>query len=441
MSTPETKALQSSRVEHLKLRRGILDRRVSAEAALAVALCILLGSRVGPLPFTPYAGLIGLILVPALLALARFRGLTVLSVLLGLAVVSGVILTLASTTHTALPSVMVGRSAMIIAFIGSLAVVAYARTVIGVPATAIAYGVGMLLAAVATGPSAAGAWRFTYSIPVAVLILGILAIRPTLVPQLLGLLVLAAIGFANDSRSNSAMLVLAAVILLWQRFAHAVSPGRRRAGNVLGVLIFGAGVFQLIQFSLLEGFFGAATQEKTSAQIELTGSLLLGGRPEAAASFALVNVYPFGLGTGLRATASDISAAKSSMLAIGYNPENNYVEQFMFGGGTEVHSVIGDFWLWFGLAGLAACAAMIVVIVRGLEFALANAALTGLLAYLTIRAFWDLAFSPPAPSMTTLALLIPLIAVMTPHAKPKSAAAVRSLPRSERRPEHAYGNR
>lgn len=97
----------------------------------------------------------------------------------------------------------------------------------------------------------------------------------------------------------------------------------------------------------------------------------------------------------------------------------------MFGTGIEVHSIIGDFWLWFGLAGLAACIAMAVILVRGLEHSLRDAALTGLLAYLSIRAFWDLAFSPPAPSMTTLALTLPLIAVAIPHRRrPKDLASI-----------------
>lgn len=404
---------------------SVLDRPVRAEAAVAFGLCILLGSKLSPLPFAPYAGVLGLVVLPVLMALRSYRGLPLLAALLATSVLSGIVLTVAFDDHTTLPSVMIGKSAMVVAFIGSLAVVAYARTAIGAPFTAIAYGLGMLIAAVLAGPASAGGWRFTYSIPVAVLVLGLLSLRASLPVQIAGLLLLAGIGFVNDSRSNSAMLVLAAVVLMWQRLARVVNKGRRRVGNVLGVLLFGAGVFQLIQFSLLEGFFGAATQAKTSRQIEMTGSLLLGGRPEAAASFALVRLYPFGIGSGSAPRMTDVTAAKASMLSVGYDPQNNYVDQFMFGTGIEVHSIIGDFWLWFGLAGLAACIAMAVILVRGLEHSLRDAALTGLLAYLSIRAFWDLAFSPPAPSMTTLALTLPLIAVAIPHRRrPKDLASI-----------------
>lgn len=399
---------------------GILDRRLTAEAAVAVALCVLLGTRLSPLPFAPYAGLLGIVIVPVLLSLRRYWGLTALAMLLGLSVISGIVLTLASTTHAALPSVMVGKSAMVVALIGSIAVVAFARSAVGVPATAIAYGIGMLISTVLTGPASSGGWRFTYSIPVAIVVLGLLSIRASLLPQLIGLIALAAVGFVNDSRSNSAMLVLAAVILVWQRLTHAVSPGRRRAGNVVGIVLFAVGVFQLIQFSLLEGFFGEATQAKTAYQIQVSGNLLLGGRPEAAASFALVQRYPFGLGSGLAPGNSDIMAAKGSMLSIGYDPQNNYVDRFMFGNGVEVHSIVGDFWVWFGLAGLAACLVIVAIIVRGLEHGLRDAALTGLLAYLAIRTFWDLAFSPPAPSMVTLALTLPLLAVMIPRIRRRS---------------------
>lgn len=296
---------------------SVLDRPVRAEAAVAFGLCILLGSKLSPLPFAPYAGVLGLVVLPVLMALRSYRGLPLLAALLATSVLSGIVLTVAFDDHTTLPSVMIGKSAMVVAFIGSLAVVAYARTAIGAPFTAIAYGLGMLIAAVLAGPASAGGWRFTYSIPVAVLVLGLLSLRASLPVQIAGLLLLAGIGFVNDSRSNSAMLVLAAVVLMWQRLARVVNKGRRRVGNVLGVLLFGAGVFQLIQFSLLEGFFGAATQAKTSRQIEMTGSLLLGGRPEAAASFALVRLYPFGIGSGSAPRMTDVTAAKASMLSVG----------------------------------------------------------------------------------------------------------------------------
>ena len=39
------------------------------------------------------------------------------------------------------------------------------------------------------------------------------------------------------------------------------------------------------------------------------------------------------------------------MSALNYDPNNGYVEQYLFGQGYEVHSVLGDLWIHFGVAG------------------------------------------------------------------------------------------
>ena len=87
------------------------------------------------------------------------------------------------------------------------------------------------------------------------------------------------------------------------------------------------------------------------------------------------------------------------MFSIGYDPNNGYVERFMFGGGIELHSVIGDLWLWFGIAGLAIAVIMIAVILTGLLRALAVNSVSILFVYLVARFFWDLAYSPVTSTM------------------------------------------
>jgi len=215
----------------------------------------------------------------------------------------------------------------------------------------------------------------------------------------------------NDARSNTAMLFLAGVVLIWQRIGAATGTGRRRAGNIIGVALFGVAVFFIAQAAILEGFFGEATRDRTQAQIDESGSLLLGGRPEIAASDALIRLHPLGMGSGIIASPSDVTAAKSAMSAIGYDPDNNYVERFMFGGGIEVHSMLGDFWLWFGLPGLAVCVVVATIAGLGLERSLREGACTALAVYLAVRLGWDLAFSPAASAMKTLPLALVVLAV------------------------------
>lgn len=411
----------------------MIDRPITLEMSASVILCILLGSQVSPIPFAPIAGLAGLALLPVFWRTAgHYRGMRVVLTLIAFAVVAGAALTLLNGgTHESSTYVMASRSVMVLALAGGIAVVLYARRHIGSAGAAIAYGIGMLGAVAFEPASASNPWRFTYSIPIAILALALLSYRARFVPQLLGLLALAAIGFVNESRANSAILLLAAVVIVWQRFSKALTRGRRTAGHVVGLVLFAAGFAQLLQFSILEGYLGEATQAKTQAQVEASGNLLLGGRPEAAASFALIQRYPFGLGSGSLPTAGDIYAAKSSMSAIGYDPNNGYVERFMFGNGIEVHSVLGDFWLWFGLAGLAACVAMVWVVVAGLENRLRNSALTALVAFLSIRFIWDLLFSPAASSMKLIVILIPLAAVAIARGRDTAEGVAERVTRTE----------
>lgn len=390
----------------------IFTRRWTAEPVFAILLCVIVGLRIA-LPFNaPAGGLIGLLLVPLWLPLLRRARLFVaLAALLVAAAVAGVLLTWwMSTDHLALPSSLVERSALALGLLGAVGALLWARTVIGLSAVSIAYGVGMTLGILGE-IDASASWRFTFSIPLTILLMSIAARGDRLMPQLVIVVVLAAVGVLNDARSNTAMLLLAAVVLIWQRIGRASGSGRRRAGNVVGVVLFGIAVFFVAQAAILEGFFGEATKDRTQAQISTSGSLLLGGRPEIAASEALIRLNPWGMGSGIVASPTDVTAAKSSMAAIGYDPHNNYVDRFMFGGGIEVHSMVGDFWLWFGLPGLAACAIVAVIAGMGLERALREGACTVLAVYLATRLMWDLAFSPAVSAMKTLPLALIVLAV------------------------------
>lgn len=411
-------------------------RRFTLDAGVAAVLCLLLGARISPLAYVPAAGLIGIALAPVWLnLLPRLRLMTSLVVALVLAVLSGLILTQAyAVSHGSDQGVLIQRTGMILALIGGFGVLVYARHHLGAQETAVLYAIGMVAATLLDPPSAANPWRFTYSIPIIILTLAILWRWNTLIPQLIALVVLAGVGILNDARSNSGILIIAAVVLLWQRLSRALTKRRRRAGNVLGIVLLGAAIFQLLQFSIVEGFFGEATQARTVRQIEAGGSVLLGGRPEIAASAALIQRYPLGLGPGTHASGADIVAAKTAMVGIGYDPNNGYVDNFMFGSGIQVHSTLGNFWIWYGLPGLAACALMAAIVIWGLEHQLRNATLSALMAYLSLRFFWDLAFSPADTTMKTLTLTIPLAAVLI---------AVRPRDRSDsstgRLSEPAYG--
>lgn len=366
----------------------------------------------------------------------RSRLFITLAALLVAATVAGLLLTWwMSAERVVAPSAIVERSALALCLLGAVGALLWARNVVGASAVSIAFGVGMVLG-IATDLGGPVSWRFTFSIPVTILAMALAARHGRLAPQLIVVFVLAIVGAVNDSRSNTAMLFLAAVVLVWQRIGAATGATRRRVGNIVGVILFGVAVFLIAQAAILEGFFGEATKDRTEAQIDESGSVLLGGRPEIAASEALLRLHPLGMGSGTIASPADITAAKSSMAAIGYDPDNNYVDRFMFGGGIEVHSMLGDFWLWYGLAGLAVCVVIATIAGLGLERALRDGVGTALGVYLAVRLGWDLAFSPAISAMKTLPLALVVLAVPV-----AALTAKRSSDRRDRRREAGAAER
>ncbi|MEW2012582.1 MULTISPECIES: hypothetical protein [Microbacterium] len=401
-----------TRAAEASTRVRFLDRQWTAEPVIAVGLCLIVGLRL-TLPYNaPIGGVLGLMLLPLWLPLLRQARLFVtLAVLLVAAAGAGLLLTWwMAAERVVSPSAMVERSALALCLLGAVGGLLWARSVVGSSTVSIAFGFGMTLGIAADlgGPVS---WRFTFSIPLTILLMALAARHGRIMPQLVVVFGLAVVGALNDSRSNTAMLFLAAVVLVWQRIGTATGATRRRVGNIVGVALFGVAVFQIAQAAILDGFFGEATKDRTQAQIDESGSLLLGGRPEIAASDALIRLHPLGMGSGTIASPADITAAKSSMAAIGYDPHNNYVDRFMFGGGIEVHSMLGDFWLWFGLGGLAVCALMAIIAGVGLERALRDGTCTALGIYLAVRLGWDLAFSPAISAMKTLPLALVVLAV------------------------------
>ena len=92
------------------------------------------------------------------------------------------------------------------------------------------------------------------------------------------------------------------------------------------------------------GTLGEDAQNRTIAQSSSSAGLLLSARPELGASWALFRNRPWGYGAGVKPRFEDLWVAKQGMAALGYDPENGYVENFMFGGRIELHSGLMDMW-------------------------------------------------------------------------------------------------
>jgi hypothetical protein len=169
-------------------------------------------------------------------------------------------------------------------------------------------------------------------------------------------------------------------------------------------------MYQLGTALLLNGWLGQLTQARSAAQVEASGSLILGGRPELEATAALFRSNPWGFGAGTAPSFTDVTVAKEGMASINYDPNNGYVERYMFGSQFELHSVLGDLWAWFGLGGLLLGGIILVVCTRGISRQLAARTASGLTLFLVWWSLWNLAFSPVESSVPTLALAIALLA-------------------------------
>lgn len=325
----------------------------------------------------------------------RSRWIRVIGGLTIIAALSGAVLTMVSSVdHTQLSYDLASRTVAIVQLAAVVGFLVWAHRVTSLAKTSVAFALGLAASIPLHVSDDPNFWRFTLSIPLGVLVLTLCSLTDRLMLTLSVIGALAVVGLLNDSRSNSAFLLLTAVVLIWQRLSVVGSRRARGWGGVISLAAAGAAIAMLLQAAILEGYFGEVTQARTAEQIERGGSVVVGGRPELAASMALIARYPWGLGSGIKASYDDVHTAKSAMAGIGYDPNNGYVERFMFGTGIEVHSVIGDFWIWFGLAGTALVVAILILLGTAIKRGYVAGALTPVLVYLVLRALWDLPFSP-----------------------------------------------
>lgn len=340
------------------------------------------------------------------------------------AIGSGIWLTaLSAPTHDTGLGQAFGAIAGLVGLLAGIGFVLWARTVLPDSQIAIWFGVGMLLG---VSPSselyAANPWRFGYSVALTILLLGItLRLRRRWLELAVALL-LTVVATLTDARSAFAFMLLTVLLVVWQMRPSRPSRGKSAFRAVLGLGALALVVFNVIQALILDGALGEATQQRTLAQLEETGSLILGGRPELTATIALMQHQPWGFGVGTAPNPQDILVAKTGMAAIHYDPNNGYVDNYMFGGHVELHSIIGDFWAGYGIPGLLLALIILVLIVRSIGVHVASNTASAVLLYLGIKAVWFMFFGPFFSSSVLLVLVVGLL--ITPKAPAATDAAL-----------------
>lgn len=315
----------------------------------------------------------------------------------------------------------------------------WARTLIPDWLVGFAMGSGLVLGVSGAGRAAENLWKFGYAVPAIIVALSLASYArrrwgpsPRNMDTVL-LLVLAIVSGANDARSLFGMLMLAFTLVIWQMIPQGRTVRRSVAKTLVAFACLILITYNVGTGLLVEGYLGAGAQQRSVEQIALTGSLLVGARPEMAATAALFQSRPWGFGVGITPSLQDILVAKTGMAAIHYQPNNGYVENYMLGTHFELHSVLGDFWVLFGLGGVATAVVVLTLMIHWIVTAVAGRRATGLVLFLSIITLWNIAFSPMFTSVPTMALAVGLILARKTSASARPVfvdlQAVTSVPR------------
>ena len=318
-------------------------------------------------------------------------------------------------SNVVIPSLTNSSVALLLGIVVSVMVILWARTVISVPAIGIAYSIGMALGATVFRLNHVNPWKFSYGLPCAILFLSLSRVRSgkgstrRAVVEIGILFLLAVVSAAFDSRSYAATFVLAALLLLWQ-LRSGKGGFRRSPLMTLGLMsCIGVTVYYLGTTLLVDGYLGAQAQARTISQIEMSGSVIVGGRPELQATLALFAHRPMGFGFGVRASPNEILVAKQGLGSIHYAPNNGYVDRYMFGDQIELHSVVGDLWAGAGIMGIVFALVLAGTILFNMASRISERRATGLILLLGLWNLWNLLFSPILSSSSTLILAVGLI--------------------------------
>jgi capsular polysaccharide biosynthesis protein len=380
----------------------------------------------------PFALSSGLLVAAALLplwapALRRHVGGPLLAVLAGLALAAGVLLSwLASADHGFQLHDALRVGVLVLTAVGGVGLILWARSVLRLPAVGMAYGAGYLLAGLMAVPGSPYPWKFQLSAPVTIIILSLAARRQRPVSTLIAFGVVGLLDVVNDARSAFAFCLLGAVLVLWQ--ARPRRPGatrRPRVWIVFPVLAgLAGGVYSGLSWLMQSGALGAQIQQRTLAQIAESGSLLLSGRPEWAATWALMRFRPQGFGLGVQPTARDEVVARAGLSVTHVPTVNSYLDHQLFDGGVQLHSIVADLWASLGPLGALLGLVMGGLVVAGLGDRLPRRAAPGLICWLVPQVLWSLAFGPFASDGPALVLALGLLLVArSPAAGPEVAPA------------------
>ena len=300
-----------------------------------------------------------------------------------------------NTDHLVSTKAGITSAASLATFIFGVGAMWWASRIIGLDWVVLVFAL-TLLADAATSPStwSDNPWKFAFSFPVSLIVLTIAArMRSTLV-VLGALAVLGLYCVLHDSRSAFAMFVVVGLALLYQRLRRHQPRRPSSAAFIPAALAVAATLYYTLTTLILSGALGAGLKLRSETQLESSGSLLLGGRPEWTVTLRLMREQPWGFGFGVQPSQPDIDLGRAGFASIHLSSQENYLYNYVFNQIFRLHSITADLWAAAGFAGIALMLVALWLLVIGLSESLSVRTGTAVLLYLCVRSIWDLGFSP-----------------------------------------------
>ena len=269
----------------------------------------------------------------------------------------------------------------------------WARTLMPEGVIAIIFGLGGILQASDQGGTFGYLWKYSYSVPVTLVVLGAACLYGKVMVQISALAMLGAVTMLADARSLFAMYIVAAGMLLWSAFTQ----GRRSASStrVAMVLALLFAVYKVTDILVTHGVLGEQAQQRSLNEASVSGSTLLGGRPELSATVALMREHPAGFGVGILPNTRDVAIGNTALERLGFQPMQDGFSQYMFGRQQyELHSIFGDLWVNFGVVGLIAAALLTGLVLTVLSLKWTNGPSSALILFLAASTGWNIISSP-----------------------------------------------
>ncbi len=364
------------------------------------------------LPFgTNTAFLASLALAPVWAgAIARYRHAGLLLGLAVAALISGVLLAdWSSVDHAIDLAIATDTSLRFLGAFGTVGLILWARDFLAIPRIALAFGAGWLLTGLTQLPGSPNPWKFQLAFGVTFIVLALVTAQRRTSVSVVALLGLGLVSVVLDFRSWFAFCSLAAALLLWQARPRSVtSKPTSRLLSLLFLAMLGAVSYFGATYAIVGGYLGDELQARSVQQIQTSGSLIAGGRPEWTITRELMQHNPAGFGLGVVPNSEDILRGKEGFSTVNVVFQPDYVE-FLFGGQFKLHSMIADFWSNFGVGGLLLAAVVAGVLLAGFLSSLSRRQASPLAAFLVVANMWNLAFQPIYSSLPSLALALGVV--------------------------------